>query len=166
MVLSINLSDTSTSVLYPGTSSKNIGTGYPHNKGPFTSNDSETRWQPQMSNKYHVVACDDEVSAMIYDEVVLRRCFFSAIGGYCDILLNILPIFPQSKPPDEVEERNGGEYDYWHLVWWIGLIIYDLIARHTPLMMVGWDESVIAQNAFRIFFLELMTTVLRSMLRS
>ena len=112
MVLSINLSDTSTSVLYPGTSSKNIGTAYPHNKGPFTSNDSETRWQPQMSNKYHVVACDDEVSAMIYDEVVLRRCFFSAIGGYCDILLNILPIFPQSKPPDEVEERNGGEYDY------------------------------------------------------
>jgi len=95
---------------------KNIGTGYPHNKGPFTSNDSETRWQPQMSNKYHVVACDDEVSAMIYDEVVLQRCFFSAIGGYCDILLNILPIFPQSKPPDEAEERNGGEYDYWDVV--------------------------------------------------
>ncbi len=161
MVLSINLSDTSTSVLFPGTSSKNIDTGYPHNKGPFTSNDSETHWQPQIS-KYHVVACDDEA----YDEVVLRRCFFSAIGGYCDRLLNILPIFPQSKPPDEVKDRTGGEYDYWDVVWWFGPTIYDLKTRHTPLMMVRVGRIVIFRNAFRIFFLGLMTTVLKSMLRS
>ena len=41
--------------------------------------------------------------------VVLQRCFFSeSIGGYCDV--NILSIFPQSKPHDEVVERTGGEF--------------------------------------------------------
>ncbi len=66
--------------------------------------------------------------------VVLHRCFFSeSIGGYCDVNI-ILSIFPQSKPHDEVVERTGGEFIIETLSDDSDLL-YDLKARHTPLIM-------------------------------